>query len=285
MNYLLFDVETTGFKYDKDFVLSIGAVLLNDDLGLSRPITKDFYTFLDWTQVPLILWRGCGAVDVHGITEERLKNSPMSCHPVNAISKFVQFVSEFMDELDAQGVHTNRNVHAIVAHNSSFDVNMIRATLLFLQKRYATAGGTSLFDVKSGEAVQDVTFPQEDVYNLEKAVKLFCKETSSAFFVDTLMIDRIFHFEEDGIKLSHDLESIGLRYGLGENEEAHDALADTRRLKDIFLHHLQELAHMGIQLDKDFESRLAFKWKREKERFRENGTEDYFGRTTVALDV
>ena len=272
MNHLLFDVETTGFDYNKSFILSIGAILYNDEVD----VTSEFYGLLNWLTVPAIKWNGTGAVDVHGITEEVLQNDPNSAPPLVTIERMKQWLSNFMDQVAPGGEPKQRSVQVLVAHNSSFDINMMRSNLMWLHNRY-------IGNDRPEEDLTEVTLNQKD--SLDMILRLFTRNTSSAMLIDTLMFDRIFHFEEDGIKLHHDLEEIGNRYGFGANEKAHDALCDTRRLLKIYMKMLEEMNGKGIKLDAEFEQRLASKWKRERERYGKKAKEDYWGLEVLPLDV
>lgn len=273
MNWLIFDVETTGLKYNKDYVLSKGAILLNQESGR----TSEFYELFDWTMVEDINFSiPEESIEIHGIDEYILISSENSYHPVKTISHLHRWIEDFMDENDEK----DRSINGIVAFNSSYDISMMRSNLQWLSNKYPVneePGG--------GYEDENISLSSLDIDRLNYILSLFTKYENGPLFIDSRMIEVIFNFEKDGIKLRHNLEEVGLRYGLGENEQAHHAIYDVRRLVEIFKRQLDLLESKSIVMDKKFETRLAKKWQRENERFRNRGDEDYYGLKVGPLEI
>ena len=271
MNWLIFDVETTGFNFKKDFVISIGAVMWDDQNG----DTSEFYELLNWTLVSGVKFAiPEESQKVHGITLEMLQTSPNSYHPAKVIAHMHSWIKAFMDGRE------DRGVHCLSAFNSSFDINMMRSNLQWMCNRYVPEG------VPGGGYVEgEVELSTMEIDQINHVLKTFTK-SKHVLFIDSLTVDRIFHFEEDGIKVKHNLEDVGLRYGLDVNMHAHNAMYDTRRLADILKKQMEELRERNIALDQAFEERLVRKWQREKDKWRKkNKTEDYYGLEMGPLEV
>ena len=265
-NWLLFDVETTGLKSYKDPVLSIGAILWNQETNRS----SEFYRLLDWTRIPRFnLHIPEETKKIHGITINMLHNDSHSYHPAEVMSQMYQWISDNLHKDDF-------NLTGLVAFNSPFDINMMRSSLQYLINKYQITD-----EPGGGYHDDDVNLTTLDIERMNKLYAAFTKyrengTKSSVLFIDSLSIDRIFHFEEDGIKLRHNLEDVGNRYGLDPNEHAHNAMYDTRRLFSVFVKQLEEMSEKGITIDESFETRLEKKSEREQSRFR-NGGMQYYG--------
>lgn len=97
---LFVDVETTGNNVDEDRVLEVAALAYDDDL----PVGGDagcFHSFV-YTDRPV----SPGALETHGITNERVADAP----------KFAEIAQELADFLAG---------HEFVAHNASFDLAVL----------------------------------------------------------------------------------------------------------------------------------------------------------------
>ena len=279
MNYLIFDVETTGFKPQKDPILSIGAILWNDKFDT----TEEFYRLLDWTRVPGVnLVIPESSISVHGITLETLRTDQHAYHPVSVFLQMSRWVKETVPEED-------RGLHVINAFNSQFDVNMVRADLQWVLNRYVREEGPG-----GGYGdIDDISLTSEDIAALEMLYSAFTKRevdgvpNGGVLFIDSMTLDRILHFEEDGIKLTHNLEDVGLRYGLDPNEHAHNAMYDTRRLADVLKKQIEELHEMGLTVDQKLEDRIFRKYHRDAVRWgkSEKEGEDYYGRNVPCLVI
>lgn len=100
---IVFDTETTGFKYDAgDRLVEIGAVELINHV----PTGKYYHQYINpEREVPEEAFR------VHGLSYDYLKDFP----------KFSEIAQDFLDFVGDDGV--------LVAHNASFDINFINYEL------------------------------------------------------------------------------------------------------------------------------------------------------------
>lgn len=100
MEYVVFDLETTGFSPERDDILEIGAFVVRDDAVLDAPV---FHRMVR-PRAP-IPWR---ATQVHGIRDADVRAAP-SLDLV--LPEFVSFVDG----------------RPVVGHNVGFDSNFVRA--------------------------------------------------------------------------------------------------------------------------------------------------------------
>lgn len=269
MNWLIFDVETTGFDYKSEFVISIGAILWNDQ----DDSYDEFYELLDWTQVPDIDFKiPESSFKVHGINVETLKMDEHSYHPAYTIVHMYEWVQRFVSDRD------DKCIGGIVAFNSSFDVNMMRSNLQWLANKYVCEEGPG------GGYHGEIDMTTLDIERLNHILAVFTKR-NSILFIDSMTLDRIFHYEEDGIKVLHNLEDVGNRYGLDPNEHAHNAMYDTRRLADVFKMQIKELKQMGIPMDGELEKRIVHRWNIDQKNHGNHRKSDYYGLEMTALEV
>ncbi len=100
---IVFDTETTGFKYDSgDRLVEIGAVELINHV----PTGKFYHQYINpEREVPE------EAFKVHGLSYDYLKDFP----------KFSEVAQDFLDFVGDDGI--------LVAHNASFDINFINYEL------------------------------------------------------------------------------------------------------------------------------------------------------------
>jgi len=102
MKYIAFDTETTGLSYNSDRLIEVAGVLVEDDTII------DTYTVRINPGIKI----GAGALAVHGITNEMLKDEP-------SFDKVAHEIIDFFEKADC-----------VVAHNVRFDVNFIYNALL-----------------------------------------------------------------------------------------------------------------------------------------------------------
>lgn len=265
MNILLFDTETTGLKPQRSFIISNGAVLWNTETGA----VSEFYEVLNWKLIFENFSIPEDTIKVHGITDEIMESEGI--HPLKSMSNFYRWIMEFV----GNGVDENgrpSRLDANVAFNLPFDQNMYTSNLKCLCNMYGKN-----FAANSNEAI--------DTINL---LSLFTKDygendDGKPLFIDAMIIDQIFHFEVDGEKVRHDLDSVGNRYGLLSDPNAHNAIADSRRTFKVFKIQLKEIEERGLALDSAFEARLMKKYQRNQE-YWGKGREglDYLGKNMVA---
>ncbi len=101
LKYVVFDTETTGFDYEKDRVLSIGAVKVERQ---SIEIQKNFEVFLEQNIF------NPETVEIHGIIQNE-KTAKIS--ELEALKKFLSYIGNSV----------------LVAHHASFDIKMINKAL------------------------------------------------------------------------------------------------------------------------------------------------------------
>lgn len=253
MNILLFDLETTGLNPRKSFILSNGAILYNTE----TKEVKEFYELINWKNILSNFYIPEDTIKVHKITEEFMEKEGLS--PLQSMSNFYNFIKNFIkdDVLDA-----------CVAFNLPYDLNMFISNIKYL-KQYCEN-----FDILD-----------DDYSNICNLLNLFSKSENSennTLFIDSLIIDQIFHFEVDGEKVRHDLDSVGQRYGLLSDPNAHNAIADTRRMFEVFKVQLNEIKEKNIELNTEFENRLFKKYKRNQDLWKKKDSLDYFGQDMVA---
>lgn len=98
MREIILDIETTGLNKDEDRIIEIGCVEVYNKI----PTENVFHTFINPAGVKV----SEGAVQIHGITDEKLKDAP----------KFEEIVPEFLQFIAQAN---------IIAHNASFDIGFI----------------------------------------------------------------------------------------------------------------------------------------------------------------
>jgi DNA polymerase-3 subunit epsilon len=100
MEYVVFDLETTGLSPERDAIVEIGAMYVRDGRIIETPI---FHSLVNPERdIPWYVSR------VHGIRDEHVRGAPVMSELVPA---FLEYVG-------------NRPV---VAHNATFDVGFVRA--------------------------------------------------------------------------------------------------------------------------------------------------------------
>ncbi|MET3559508.1 DNA polymerase-3 subunit epsilon [Bartonella japonica] len=102
MREIIFDTETTGLDKDKDRIIEIGCVEMVD-----RYLTgRQFHVYLNPQGVII----PDEVVEIHGLTNERLKNEKI----------FSDIADEFLEFI---------NGATMIAHNASFDIGFLNAEL------------------------------------------------------------------------------------------------------------------------------------------------------------
>lgn len=102
MEYVVFDLETTGFSPENDDIIEIGAVLVDRDDILERP---RFHRLV--RPMKPIPWR---ATMVHGIRDADVRGAPTLDV---VLPEFLDFVGE----------------RPVVAHNIGFDMGFVQAAM------------------------------------------------------------------------------------------------------------------------------------------------------------
>ena len=101
VNFVVFDTETTGFDFEQDRILSIGAVKVkNNEISISDSLELEIYQD----------WFNASTVPIHGrIKHERMQIISES----DAILSFLEYIGSSI----------------LVAHRANFDVTMINRAL------------------------------------------------------------------------------------------------------------------------------------------------------------
>ena len=288
MNVLLWDTETTGLDPSKAFIISNGSVLWNSETGK----VSEFYEELNWF---LILGKNFtipqATIDVHGITEEALQRNGID--PVTSMSNFYKWIKDFCGD---------EKLNVCAAFNLPYDLNMFKSNLLLmvnvLKKRFYSNVDGSINENLSIENCEDENIKTrlQEFENVEKLLDLFSRsgdtynietESNKPLFIDSLIIDQIFHFEVDGEKVPHNLDAVGNRYGFPTDPNAHNAIYDTRRTFEVFKLQLKELKeeHNIDILNPSFEARLKRRYDRNQDYWKKSNGLDYFANRMKQVEV
>ena len=265
MNVLLFDVETTGLKPGKSYIVSNGVLIYNTETG---KVSK-FYEVLNWKMIFPSFSIPEEVIKIHGISDEIMVNEGI--HPLKSMSNFYKFIKDFV----ADGM-----VDVFVAFNLPFDLNMYMSNLKYLNEKYSNS-----MNIVCGENYED----SENIVNLlgmiTKGSNYSGDGAKNSLFIDSMIIDQIFHFEFDGEKVRHHLDAVGNRYGLFSDPNAHNAMADTERMFKIFKIQMEEIAEKGLALDETFEARLIKKYDRNQAYWGKSKDQslDYLAKSMVAV--
>ncbi|WP_062219811.1 DNA polymerase III subunit epsilon [Aureimonas sp. D3] len=102
MREIVFDTETTGLDFEQDRVIEIGGIELWNHI----PTGREFHKFIrpDARKVDP------AAFDIHGISDDFLKDKPV----------FAEIVDEFAEFFEGA---------ALIAHNAAFDIRFLNAEL------------------------------------------------------------------------------------------------------------------------------------------------------------
>lgn len=261
MNILLFDVETTGLKPEKSFILSNGAIIYNTE---TKEISE-FYEVLNWKKIfgnnftiPE------DVIKIHGITDEIMIKEGI--HPLESMSNFYKFIIKNCNFVDV-----------FVAFNIPFDLNMYVSNLKYLNEKYNV--------LKESVTPEEILYVNNTNILLESIIKDSSSNSFKSLFIDAMIIDQIFHFEHDGEKVKHNLDNVGNRYLLFPDENAHNAIADTRRMLEIFKFQIKEIKEKGLELNQIFEDRLIKKYDRNQAYWGKTKAQslDYLARYMVAV--
>ena len=274
MNILLMDTETTGLNPKKSYIISNGSILYND-------VTKEyseFYEELNWDLIFSNFIIPEDTIKVHGITQDRLTKDGLD--PIKSMSNFYKWIVNFCKENEEKGDSScNSRLNTVVAFNLSYDLNMFISNLKFLSSNFCNNSATN----------------DENRDNVNKLLDLFTKEYSfglvnvddpnsnKPLFIDSLIIDRIFNFEVDGEKVYHDLQSVGERYGIPEDPNAHNAIADTRRTFEVFKIQINEVKENQEDFDQNFENRLIRRYNRNQSYWKKVDGLDYLANKMCAV--
>ncbi len=102
MREIVFDTETTGLDFDADRVIEIGGIELWNHI----PTGREYHCFIR----PAGRRVDPGAFDIHGISDDFLKDKPL----------FQDIVEDFLDFFGGA---------TLIAHNGSFDIRFLNAEL------------------------------------------------------------------------------------------------------------------------------------------------------------
>lgn len=234
---LSYDVETTGLRPNSSFILSIGAVLSRWKLCNGEMVEEktEFYQVLNWKLMIKNFSIPEATIKVHGITEDVMEREGI--HPVQAFIQLYDFI--------LQNAEDDQNpLDVINAFNLPFDLSMMRANLYYILR-----------------CNMDLSPHEKEM--VESLLSLFTKSINNpTLFIDSYTIDRILHFEVDGVKVSHSLQKTGERYGMPVDENAHNAIYDTYRLLELFKMQLKELESLEIPINQRLEDRLIKKYEK-----------------------
>lgn len=258
MRAILFDTETTGLKPEIHHIISLGFIFWDSETGKM----ERFYQLLNWGLIFPQFSIPESTIQVHGITNEFLRRNGV--HPVKAFAQLYDFIYDNCIE-DGGGFD-----HC-VAFNLPYDQNMVRSNLQYLvenvHKFVCASNYQEEFDDDANKCGMLLEIFTKDPDHLDE---------NPILFIDSLIIDRIFHFDDDFNKVHHNLEEVGLRYGLGANQDAHNAMGDTERLVKVYEKQLEELSSLGISVDQKFETRLVNKYVNDNLKYDKKQL-DYYG--------
>lgn len=249
MKILLYDTETTGLDPRKSFVLSLGAIMYDDQTGE----TDEFYRMLNWNELEVGDFSQHISEDafrVNGISNEMLKHNGIS--PIQVFSEFYDFLVSNLKSNDIK-----KSLNVCTAWNAPFDHNMLKSNLMFLQQYN-----------------RDFKTDGYNAYKVSELADAFTKSYRSSnndnkiLFIDSMLIDRIYHdTDASGNKLRHSLQAVGERYGIKEDENAHNAIADTRRLLEIWKILQKEMQDSNVTIDDALEDACILEYKNQQQKY------------------
>ena len=253
MKYLLFDIESSGLNPLTCFVISNGAIIYDDE---TQEVNK-FYNLLNWKIILGDKFTTQPTQHIHKISDEELIKDGID--PIDAFSDFYDFI------------HKYGGFEVAVAFNIAFDHNFYLSNFMYI--------------------LDNITETRENCDKLDKIQKLkdiFYKtydldDKNNIIFFDSMIYDRLYHFEVDYVKVHHNLNDVGLRYNIPEDINAHNALADTERTLKIFKLQLEEMKENNIEIDRHLEIRMIKKYIRDQAKYasskRKNNSDnlDYLG--------
>lgn len=275
MKYVIYDTETTGLNPLNSFILSIGSICVDDNniLDYLNSIKKannndveeikvdkwghpeiivnnkyEFHKFLNWFSLNNNFNIPEDTIKVHGLTEDYIKNNGFN--PINVFEEYSDFLKDRIGDDEV----------CFVAFNEPYDLNMFVANLKHILNIFNSRGETN-----------------------DKIMYLLNLLTNrKSYIIDNLIIDRILHFEVDGVKVRHDLQSVGIRYGFDKDINAHDALSDSKRTILVWNQQLKELKEYGLEINHDFEGRLKRAYDKYSAKFSSRRQLDYFAENMEA---
>lgn len=261
MNILFVDTETTGLKPEKSFILTNGSILYNSE---SKKY-DEFYEVLNWDMLLSNFNIPEDTIKVHGITKDIMHDEGIN--PITSMSNYYKWIYKFCKD------STSGKLDVVVAFNLSYDLNMFISNLKFLSEKFCSGNFETITSERNNLNYLLYLFSKEYIYgNLSPNDP----NANKPLFIDSLFIDRIFNFEVDGEKVYHDLQTVGERYNIPVDPDAHNAIADTRRTFKVFLIQMDELQNKyNVQIDQKLESRLIRGYKR---------NQDYWKKGKDALD-
>lgn len=286
-----YDTETTGLNPLKSFIISIAGNLVSistsstSDGKLTKEFLQkcgdkrlEFYQIINWKEINPNFTIPEETIKVHHITDEIMVRDGL--HPVKVFSNLYDF-------MDPDGIGFMKDgdnfipVEIINAFNLSYDVNMMRSNLQFLvnwmKKEYEENGSRpGIIDSINLTKIEKLL----QWFTKDPDAKINSNNVNDILFIDSMTLDKILNFEVDGVKVRHNLDAVGKRCGFPEDPDAHNALADTRRLTNIWLVQLFDMQEKGLLPITDiFEARLVSKYNRDQTKWKKSGKDqlDYFG--------
>lgn len=168
MEFIAFDVETTGFLPGVDHIVEIAAVRFKDG-----KMANSYSTLIN-PRAPI----PASATRIHGITDDMVRGMPFV---EEAIEAFTEFCGNTL----------------LVAHNAPFDVEFIKANILKFETnspkgiildscamaRKVIPGSPNY---KLGTLVKFLNIPEDGAYHRAEADSRFCGQLFQ------IMVDRVF---------------------------------------------------------------------------------------------
>ena len=249
-NVITFDTETCGLDVKKNHAITIGVVCatMNDRGELSESHKREFW--IDWTTLIEGYKIDKRAQEINGITVADIMKRGSA--PLVAYAEMFNFICKAFGY--KRGI--TPYVDLINCFNMPFDMNMlindIKFTLRHCQdatKEYREIARKLMYVLLGKEIILD------ESGNLLKLSKL--EDREDILFIDSMFLDRIFEEEAHLFpKRSHNLQTVGEMYGIPEDPNAHNALADADRTIKVLSRQIKDLEKVGWNLDKTLESKL-----------------------------
>lgn len=291
MNEFIFDTETTGLDPEKSYVIQLGVIMRAYDLDGKIPTRyAEFNTLVNWFKLIKGFKIPARTIAVHGITNEELDQDKYP-DPYEAFGNLYDFVQGFISEsckLDGQQVPDDKSyLNTIMAFNLAFDQNMMISNM------------SGLSDYNQGKKVfsdateLDYTESTQKVNNLLDMFRRNVRNKSKNHvkFLDPMLLDRIFRPDVDNKIANHSLHGVGKYYGLADDENAHDALSDTRRLVKIWeaqIEDIKEKAGIDVYADASDIERRCEQRSRCNAKYYDHPNDlawDYFGKQMNPVNI